>query len=50
MPFEATWVGLDIIILNEVNQERQISCNISSMWNLKKRDTSEPIYKAETDP
>ena len=33
--FAATWMELEIIIFNEV-KERQISCDISYMWNSKK--------------
>ena len=47
MPFAATWMDLEIIILSEVSQ-RQISCDITYMWNLK-YDTEELIYKTETD-
>ena len=47
MPFAATWMGLEIIILREVRQ-RQIPYDITYMWNLK-NDTNELIYKAETD-
>ena len=36
MPFEATWMHLEIIILSEVNQ-RQISYDIAYMWNLKEK-------------
>ena len=35
MPFAATWMYLEIIILSEVRQ-RQISYDITYMWNLKK--------------
>ena len=43
MPFAATWMDLEIIILSEVSQrERQISYDISYMWNLK-NDTAELI-------
>ena len=34
MPFAATWIHLEIIILSEV-RERQISYDITYMWNLK---------------
>ena len=34
MPFVATWVDLEIIILNEVSQ-RQILYDIVCKWNLK---------------
>ena len=41
-------MDLQIIKLNEVSQaERQIY--ITYMWNLKKNDTNELIYKTETD-
>ena len=35
MPFAATWMDLEIIILSEVRQ-RQISCDITYIWNLIK--------------
>ena len=44
LPFAATWMQLEIIILNKSEKERQIPY----MWNLKYH-TNEPIYKAETD-
>ena len=40
MPFAVTWMDLEIIILSEV---RQISNDITYMWNLKKHDTNELI-------
>ena len=43
MPFAATWMDLEIIILS-ANRERQIPY----IWNLK-NDTNELIYKTETD-
>ena len=51
MPFAATWMDLEIIILSEVKseRERQISYDINYMWNLK-YDTNELIYEAEIDP
>ena len=45
MPFVATWMDLEIMILSEV-RERQIY--IIYMWNLK-YDTSVLIYKTEKD-
>ena len=48
MPFAATWMDLEMIILSKVRQ-RQMSY-ITYMWNLKQHDTNELIYKTETDP
>ena len=45
MPFAATWMDLEIIILGEVSQRKT---NIIYMWNLKS-NTNEFIYKAEID-
>ena len=36
MPFTATWMDLQIILLSEV-RERQISYDITYMWNLNKK-------------
>ena len=37
MPFAATWMDLETVILSEVRQtERYISYDITYMWNLKK--------------
>ena len=46
MPFVATMIDLEIIILNEVRQ-RQLY-GITCMWNLK-NGTNELIYKTEID-
>ena len=37
MPLAATWMGLEIVILSEITQdrERQISYDITYTWNLK---------------
>ena len=43
----ATWMDLEIIILSEV-RERQISYDITYLWNLKKY-TKELICKTEID-
>ena len=49
MPFAATWMDLEIIILSKVSQkEKDIPYDTSYMWNLK-YDTDEHIYETETD-
>ena len=50
MPLAATQMDTEIVILSEV-RERQISYNITYMWNLKikKNGTNELICKSETD-
>ena len=49
MPFAATWMNLEIIILSEIKseRERQIPYNITYMWNLK-YDTNELIYETDS--
>jgi len=37
MPFAVTWMDLEIIILSELNRERQISYDITDTCNLKKK-------------
>ena len=46
MPFAATWMDLEIIILGEV-RERQIPYVITYMWNLK-YDTHELANKTDS--
>ena len=49
MPSAITWMDLEIIILIEVKSERERQIlYITDMWNLK-YDTTELIYKTETD-
>jgi len=49
MPFAATWIDLEIIIVSETSHtERQILHDITYMWNLK-YNTNELIYKIETN-
>ena len=49
MPFAATWMDLEIIILSE-ERERQIAYGITHKGNLIfKNDTHELFYKTETD-
>ena len=50
MPFTATWLDLEIVILNEGSQtEKEISYVIPYIWNLKRNDANEFTYKTETD-
>ena len=47
--FATTWMNLEIIILSEVSRrERQVSYDISYMWNVKS-NTNEKTYKTEMD-
>ena len=48
MPFAATWMDLEIIILCKSDRKRQISYAITYMWNLK-YNTDKFIYEQETD-
>ena len=48
MPFAATWIDTEIIILSEVNQRGKILYDVHYMGNLKINDTNELIYKTET--
>ena len=48
MPFAATWMDLEIIILSEVSQTEKDKSHITYMWNLK-YDRNELMYKTETD-
>ena len=47
MPFAATWMDLETIILSEVSQ-KEIPYDITYMWNLK-YDINELIHETETD-
>ena len=47
MPFAATWMDLEIVIPSDASQ-RQISYDMSYMWNLK-YDIDTLIHKTETD-
>ena len=49
MPFAATWKDLEIMILSMSDRKRQISYDITCMFNLKENDTHELIYKTGTD-
>ena len=49
MPFAATWMDLKIVMLGEVSQTDKETYDIPYMWNIKKDDENELIYKVETD-
>ena len=45
MPFAATWMGLETLILSEIS-ERQIPYDITYNWNLR-YSTNEPFHRKE---
>ena len=48
MPFSATWVELEILLLNEINQkEKDKYHTISHIWNLI-YSTNESFHRKET--
>ena len=49
MPFAATWMNLEIIILSKSDRERQISYGITYLWNLKIMGTDELICRTEIE-
>ena len=49
MPFAATWMDLEIVILSEVSQTEKEKYGIPYTWNLKRNDTHELVYKTERD-
>jgi len=49
MPFAATLMNLEIIILSEVSQTEKDKYDIVYMWNLKKKGTNEFTYKTEIE-
>ena len=49
MPFAATWMDLECVILSEVRQRREISYDTHYIWTLKRNDINELIYKTEID-
>ena len=48
MPFSATWMDLESVILSDVSQTEK-KYHIPYMWNLKRNYTNELIYKIGRD-
>ena len=48
MPFAATWMNLEIIILSEVSQTEKDKYHISLTCGILKDDTNELIYKTDS--
>ena len=48
MPFAATWMQLESIILSEINQKEKEKYHIVYMWDLK-YDTGARVLETETD-
>ena len=49
MPFAATWMDLEIIILSEISQKEKDKYMILLICGILKNGTNELIYKIETD-
>ena len=52
MPFAATWMDLESVILSEVSQTKKVEYHVTSLVcgiYLKRNDTSELKHKTETD-
>ena len=48
MPFAATWMDLESVILSEISdRDGKISYDIPYIWNLKRNYTNELAYKTE---
>ena len=48
MPFEATWMDLEITTLSKLERERQIPYDITYMQNIT-YDTNEPTHETESE-
>jgi len=57
MPFEATWMDLEVVMISEVSQTEKgkyyivlFVCRILNKYKWIFNDTNELIYKSEIDP
>ena len=49
MPFAATWMDLETVILSDVSQPEKDKYMISLICGIKKNGTNELIYKTEIE-
>ena len=49
LPFAATWIDLEIIILSEINQRKTKTVSYHSYEKFKKNDANELICETEID-
>ena len=47
MPFAATWMDLESVILRKSDREGEMLYDILHMWNLKRNDTNELMKRKE---
>ena len=48
MPFEVTWIDLEMIILREVSQKEKDKYHVISLICGIENMTNEPVYKTDT--
>ena len=47
MPFAATWMGLESVILRKSDREGELLYDILHAWNLKRNDSNELTKRKE---
>ena len=47
MPFAATWMGLESVILRKSDREGEMLYDILHVWNLKRNDANELTKRKE---
>ena len=48
MPFAATWMDLETIILREVSQTEKDKYPLSLVCGIQRNDTNKPIYQTDS--